>query len=91
MIYSFHVLYCWFHFPYNFYMWLKNKYQNTSRDTMKIVEHTIDIILQHYDRPAHHSHKTIAAYGDENGYSSSCWNVCYWQTALWSILWVYIF
>jgi len=41
---------------------------------MKIVEHTIDIILQHYDRPAHHSHKTTAAYGDENGYSSSCWS-----------------
>ena len=39
---------------------------------MKIVENTIDIILQHYDRPAHHSHKTIAVYGDENGYSSSC-------------------
>jgi len=58
---------------------------------MKIVENTIDSILQHYDRPAQHSHKTIAAYGVENGYSSSCWSVCYWQTALWSILWVYIF
>ena len=39
---------------------------------MKIVENTIDSILQHYDRPAQHSHKTIAAYGVENGYSSSC-------------------
>jgi len=36
------------------------------------------------------SHKTTAAYGDENHFSSSCWSVCYWQTALWSILWVYI-
>jgi len=36
---------------------------------MKIVENSIDTILQHYDRPAHHSHKTTAAYGDENGYS----------------------
>ena len=36
---------------------------------MKIVEQTINIVLQHSDRPAHHSHKTIAAYGDENGYS----------------------
>jgi hypothetical protein len=26
---------------------------------MKIVEHTINITLQHYDRPAHHSHKTV--------------------------------
>jgi len=40
--------------------------------SMKIVEHIINIILQHYDRPAHHSHKTTAAYGDENGFSSSC-------------------
>ena len=40
---------------------------------MKTVEDTINIIIQHYDRPAHHSHKTIAAYGDENGFSSSCW------------------
>ena len=37
------------------FMWLKNKYQNTSRNTMKIVEHTINIILQHYDRPVHQS------------------------------------
>jgi len=58
---------------------------------MKIVEHTINIILQHCDRPAHHSHKTIAAYGVENGYSASCRSVCYWQTALWSILGVCIF
>jgi len=58
---------------------------------MKIVEHTIDIILQHYDRPAHHTHITIAIYGDVNGYSSSCGSVCYWQTAPWSILWAYIF
>ena len=70
-------------------MWLKNKYQNTSRDTKKIVENTIDIILQHYGRPAHHSHKTTAAYGDEDGYLSLCWIVCYRNT-LWSILWVYI-
>jgi hypothetical protein len=36
---------------------------------MKIVERTINIVLQHSDRLAHHSHETIAAYGDENGYS----------------------
>jgi hypothetical protein len=35
---------------------------------MKIVEHTTNIILQHHDRPAHHSHETTAAYGDENGF-----------------------
>jgi hypothetical protein len=46
------------------------------RDTMKIVENTIDIV-QHYDRPAHHTHITIAIYGDVNGYSSSCGSVCY--------------
>jgi len=39
---------------------------------MKTVENTIDINLPHYDRPAHYSHKTTAAYGDENDYSSSC-------------------
>jgi hypothetical protein len=36
---------------------------------MKIVEHTINIILQHYDRPTHHSKKTIIEYENENGYS----------------------
>lgn len=35
------------------------------------------------NRPAHHSHQTIAANGDENG----CWSVSYWWTSLWSIVW----
>jgi len=48
----------------------KNKPQNSSGDTMKTVEHAINNTGFH-DRPAHHSHKTIAGYGDEYGYSSS--------------------
>ena len=51
IIYSFHLLYCWFHFPYDFYV-IEKQVSEYLRDTMKIVENTIDIV-QHYDRPAH--------------------------------------
>jgi hypothetical protein len=81
----------------------KTSLKIAQEDTMKVVEHTVNIIRIHRlpwqaCPPQSQNHSCIGGWKMLCSFmckfsqfffflSQLCWRICYWQTALWSILW----